>query len=368
MKTRIGILTGGGDCPGLNAVIRAVVLAAAKNGWTTFGFLGGFEGLLNPVRTRVLDPDEMDGMLFLGGTVLGTSNTGRFAAKVGHGESRQIDLGIIAEAKGNFDRLGLRALVVVGGDGSLSIAQQLHEGGIPIVGVPKTIDNDIAGTTVTFGFDTAVSFATDALDRLRCTAASHERVLVCEMMGRYAGWIAAHSGIAGGADVILIPEIPFTIESVCAKIRERELDGKHHSLVVVAEGARLKGGSFVTQELPSAGIGPGGGAFREARLGGVAIHVADDIQRNTGKETRVCVLGHLQRGGVPTTFDRMLCTRFGVGAVRLISENKFGVMVANIPPDTVGIPLQEAIGRLSTVPPDGDIVRTGRALGISFGD
>jgi 6-phosphofructokinase 1 len=237
-----------------------------------------------------------------------------------------------------------------------------------VVGVPKTIDNDIAGTTVTFGFDTAVSFATDALDRLRCTAASHERVLVCEMMGRYAGWIAAHSGIAGGADVILIPEIPFDLERVCDKIREREKNGKHHSLVVVAEGARQSGGDFVTQGSPSAGIGPGGGAFREARLGGVATMVAEEIQKRTNKETRVCVLGHLQRGGVPTTFDRMLCTRFGVGAVRLISEDKFGVMAAYVPPDTIGIPLDDAIGRLSTVPPDGDIVRTARALGISFGD
>ena len=368
MKTRIGILTGGGDCPGLNAVIRAVVIAAAKHGWTTFGFLGGFEGLLTPVRTRVLDPDDMDGLLFLGGTILGTSNSGRFAAKVGHGEKREIDPGIIAEAKGNFDRLGLRALVVVGGDGSLSIAQQLHDGGVPVVGVPKTIDNDIAGTMATFGFDTAVSFATDALDRLRCTAASHERVLVCEMMGRYAGWIAAHSGIAGGADAILIPELPFSIERVCEKIRQREQDGKHHSLVVVAEGARQQGGDFITREAPAAGIGPGGGAFREARLGGIATMVAEEIQRRTGKETRVCVLGHLQRGGVPTTFDRMLCTRFGVGAVRQISEGKFGVMVAYVPPDTVGIPLQDAIGRLSTIPPEGDIVQTGRALGISFGD
>ena len=368
MKTRIGILTGGGDCPGLNAVIRAVVVAASKNGWTTFGFLGGFEGLLNPVKTRVLDPDEMDGLLFTGGTILGTSNCGRFAAKVGHGQAREIDPGIIAEAKGNFERLGLRGLVVVGGDGSLSIAQQLCNAGVPVVGVPKTIDNDIAGTTVTFGFDSAVAFATDAVERLRSTAASHDRVLVCEMMGRYAGWIAAHSGIAGGADVILIPEIPFTLQSVCDKIRQRDADGKRHSLVVVAEGARRKGGDFVTHVSATPGGAPSGGAFREARLGGVATQIAAEIQEETGKETRVCVLGHLQRGGVPTTFDRLLCTRFGVGAVRLISEERFGVMVAHIPPDTVGIPLQEAIGRLSTVPPDGDIVRTGRALGISFGD
>jgi 6-phosphofructokinase 1 len=368
MKTRIGILTGGGDCPGLNAVIRAVVLAAAQRGWTTVGIVGGFEGLLAPTNTRVLDPDGMDGMLYLGGTVLGTSNRGRFSAKVGHGEVRQIDPAVLAEAKANFDRLGLRALVVVGGDGSLTIAQQCMEVGIPVVGVPKTIDNDIAGTVVTFGFDTAVSFATDALDRLRSTAQSHQRVMVCEMMGRYAGWIALHAGISGGADVILIPEIPFSLESVCAKIRQRVAEGKHDSLVVVAEGAREKNHDYVTSEAPKVGQGPSGGAFREARLGGVATVVAEGIQEKTGKETRVCVLGHLQRGGVPTTFDRLLCTRFGVGAVRLIAEEKFGQMVANRPPDTLGIPIAEAIGQLRTVPPDCDVVRTARALGINFGD
>ena len=365
MKIRIGILTGGGDCPGLNAVIRSVVIAAAQRGWSTVGFLGGFEGLLHPVRTRDLAPDEMEGLLYLGGTVLGTSNRGRFAAKVGHGEVRQIDPAILAEAKVNFDRLGLRALVVVGGDGSLTIAQQCMGAGIPVVGVPKTIDNDIDGTVVTFGFDTAVSFATDALDRLRSTAQSHQRVMVCEMMGRYAGWIALHAGISGGADVILLPEIPFGIESVCAKIRLRTATGKHDSLVVVAEGAREKDTDFVTTD----GAGPGaGGAFREARLGGVATIVAEKIQRLTGKETRVCVLGHLQRGGVPTTFDRLLCTRFGVGAVRLIAEEHYGQMVAHRPPDTLGIPIADAIGKLRTVPLDGDIVRTARALGICLGD
>ena len=368
MKTRIGILTGGGDCPGLNAVIRAVVLAAAQRGWSTFGILGGFEGLLNPVRTRVLDPDEMDGLLFLGGTVLGTSNRGAFSAKVGHGDVRQIDHAVIAEAKGNFEKLGLRALIVVGGDGSLTIAQQCLEAGIPVVGVPKTIDNDIDGTAVTFGFDTAVSFATDALDRLRSTAQSHQRVMVCEMMGRYAGWIAMHAGISGGADVILVPEIPFSMEMVCAKIRQRTADGKHDSLVVVAEGAREKDCDFVTLGAAAAGQGVSGGAFREARLGGVASVVAEKIQSATGKETRVCVLGHLQRGGVPTTFDRLLCTRFGVGAVRLIADGHFGQMVANRPPDTLGIPITEAIGKLRTVPVEGDIVRTARALGICLGD
>ncbi len=360
MKTRIGILTGGGDCPGLNAVIRAVVKSATKRGWETLGVLGGFDGLLLPTRTRALDYHEMDGLLYLGGTVLGASNKGRFSGKSGHGETRQIDPAVLADARTGMESLGLRALVVVGGDGSLTIAQQCFEAGIPVVGVPKTIDNDIEGTVVTFGFDSAVSLATDALDRLRTTAQSHERVMVCEVMGRYAGWIAAHSGIAGGADVILIPEIPFSYESVCRVVTDREAQGKRFTLVVVAEGAREAGRDFVT-------LGDTG-AIREARLGGIAAVVASEIAKRTGKETRVCVLGHLQRGGAPTTFDRLLCTRFGAGAVRLIAEEKYGFMVANRPPHTSAIPIKEAIGRLRTVPPDCDIVCTARDLGISFGD
>ncbi|MBI4623382.1 MAG: ATP-dependent 6-phosphofructokinase [Verrucomicrobia bacterium] len=360
MKTRIGILTGGGDCPGLNAVIRAVVKSATKRGWETLGILGGFEGLLHPTRTRALDYHEMDGLLYLGGTILGTSNKGRFSGKSGHGETRKIDPGVLAEARAGVESLGLRALVIVGGDGSLTIAQQCFEAGIPVVGVPKTIDNDIAGTVVTFGFDSAVAFATDALDRLRSTAQSHDRVMVGEVMGRYAGWIAAHAGIAGGADVILIPEIPFTYESVCRVVNEREAQGKRFTLVVVAEGAREAGRDFVTQGET--------GAIREARLGGVGAVVTGEIGRRTGKETRVCVLGHLQRGGSPTTFDRLLCTRFGASAVRLIVEEKYGYMVAHHPPDTRAIPITEAIGCLRTVPLDGDIVRTARDLGISFGD
>ncbi|HVR35162.1 MAG TPA: ATP-dependent 6-phosphofructokinase, partial [Methylomirabilota bacterium] len=246
MSERIGILTSGGDCPGLNAVIRAVVKAAAKRGWETLGILGGFEGLLESPRYRVLDYHQMDGLLTLGGTVLGTSNRGRFAGKTGHGEARRVPGEIIEETRRNFFELGLRALVCVGGDGSLSIAQQLFEAGIPVVGVPKTIDNDLAATVITFGFDSAVACATDALDRLRTTAASHERVMVLEVMGRYAGWIASHSGIAGGGDVILIPEIPFRYEAVCAKIAEREAQGKKFTLVVVAEGAREQDGDYVT--------------------------------------------------------------------------------------------------------------------------
>ncbi|MDD3179468.1 MAG: ATP-dependent 6-phosphofructokinase [Opitutaceae bacterium] len=360
MKTRIGILTGGGDCPGLNAVIRSVVKSAAKRGWETLGILGGFDGLLDPVRTRLLDYHEMDGLLYLGGTVLGTANKGRFAAKVGHGEARRIDPAILAEARANCEQLGLCGLVLVGGDGSLSIGQQCFEAGIPVVGVPKTIDNDLECTEVTFGFDSAVAFATDAVDRLRTTAQSHNRVIVCEMMGRYAGWIAAHAGIASGADVILIPEIPFHYESICRKIAEREAEGKNFTLIAAAEGAREADQDFVTQD--------DSGAVSEARLGGVGAMVAREVAQRTGKETRVCVLGHLQRGGAPTSFDRLLCTRFGAGAVRLIAEGKFGEMIALRSPDTVSVPILKAIGRLRTVPTDGDIVHTARDLGISFGD
>jgi 6-phosphofructokinase 1 len=248
----------------------------------------------------------------------------------------------------------------VGGDGSLTIAQKLFEHGIPLVGVPKTIDNDLEATVVTFGFDSAVACATDALDRLRTTAQSHERVMVLEVMGRYTGWIAAHSGIAGGGDVILIPEIPFRYESICARIAEREREGKRFTLVVVAEGAREQGKDFVTSSAAEKN--------REARLGGIGAVVAAEIQKHTGKETRVCVLGHLQRGGAPTTADRLLCTRFGAKAVQLIAEKKYGHMVAFQPPDTVAVKISEAVGRLRTVPLDGDIVQTARALGISFGD
>lgn len=368
MKTRIGILTGGGDCPGLNAVIYSVVKAAAIRGWDTVGVLGGFDGLLTPVQIKPLDYREMDGLLYLGGTILGTANSGRFAAKVGHGEVKRIDAAVLAEARRNFDQLGLRALVVVGGDGSLSIALQCFEAGIPLVGVPKTIDNDIGGTVITFGFDTAVSFATDALDRLRPHAQSHNRVMVVEMMGRYAGWIAAHAGIAGGASVILIPEIPFNLGSICRKLAEREAEGKPFALVVVSEGAREKGGDYVVAGVPAAGEGAGSGPFRETRLGGIATVVAAEVQKRTGKETRVCVLGHLQRGGVPTTFDRLLCTRFGVGAVSLIADGNYGRMVALRPPDIASVPIAEAVGQLRTVPVDGDIIRTGRALGVCWGD
>jgi len=360
MKVRIGILTGGGDCPGLNAVIRAVVKSATKHDWETLGFVNGFEGLLEPVTYRRLDYKEMDALLFVGGTILGTTNKGRFAAKTGHSESMIVPREILEQAKATFQKLGLRALIVVGGDGSLSIAQQLFECGVPLIGVPKTIDNDLEATALTFGFDSAVACATDALDRLRTTAQSHERVMVLEVMGRYAGWIAAYAGISGGGDVILIPEIPFRYETICAKIAEREHEGKHFTLVVAAEGARERGKDYVTSA--------GAEKNREAHLGGIGAVVASEIQKRTGKETRVCVLGHLQRGGAPTSFDRLLCTRFGAKAVQLIAEEKYGYMVAFKPPDIAAVKISDAIGRLRTVPPDGEIVRTARELGISFGD
>ena len=360
MNERIGIVTGGGDCPGLNAVIRAVVKTAAKRGWESIGFLRGYEGMLEPVAYRALDYHEMDGLLHRGGTILGTSSKGRFTAKTGLGEVRRIPQEILDRAKRTYDELGLRALVCIGGDGSLTIAQQLFENGVHVVGVPKTIDNDLDATTLTFGFDSAVAVATDALDRLRTTAQSHNRVMVLEVMGRHAGWIAAFAGISGGGDVILIPEIPFRYESIREKIAERESEGKSFTLIVVAEGAREKGGQVRTVDSGETG--------REARLGGVGQAVAAEVQKLTGKETRVCVLGHLQRGGGPTSFDRLLCTRFGARAVQLIADEKYGYMVALHPPDTVAVKITKAIGRLRTVPLDGDVIQTGRALGISFGD
>jgi len=357
---KIGIVTGGGDCPGLNAVIRAAAKAAAQRGWEALGILGGYEGLLEPRRFQTLDYRTLSGLLARGGTILGTANRGKFSAKVGHGESRRLPKKLLDGVKAGMKALNLSALVSIGGDGSLSIAQQLHEHGIPVVGVPKTIDNDLYGTLMTFGFDSAVSCATDALDRLHTTAESHSRVMVMEVMGRYAGWIALYAGVAGGADVILIPEIPFTYKSICAKIREREKLGKKFTLVVVAEGAREKGADFATAK--------GQEANREARLGGIGAVVTAEVERRSGKEARCCVLGHLQRGGSPTTFDRALCSMFGATAVELVAAGEFGKMVAFAGSGVTGVNISEAIGRLKTVPPDGNLARTARALGISLGD
>ena len=357
---RIGIVTGGGDCPGLNAVIRAVAKAATKRGWETVGIIGGFEGLLAPQNYRLLDYKALDGLLVRGGTILGTANRGRFSAKVGHGETRQLPEELLVEARNGMRQLDLSALVCLGGDGTLTIADQLNQHGIPLVGVPKTIDNDLAATTVTFGFDSAVACATDALDRLHTTAESHNRVLVLEVMGRYAGWIAVYAGVAGGADVILIPEIPFRYESVCAAIAAREKVGKHFTLIVAAEGARPLGGDFVTTGAQEKN--------REARLGGIGTRVAAEVEVRTGKETRVVVLGHLQRGGSPTTMDRTICTLFGAKAVDLIAAGKYGEMVAHTGISVESVPLALATGQLRTVPLDGGVIHAARSLGISMGD
>lgn len=360
MTTRIGVVTGGGDCPGLNAVIRAVTKAAAQRGWETAGIHGGYEGLLEPQQVSPLDYRTINGLLTRGGTILGTANKGRFAAKVGHGEKRDLPVELLDETKRGMEKLGLSGLVSIGGDGSMSIALQLFNHGVPVVGVPKTIDNDLQCTIMTFGFDSAVACATDALDRLHTTAESHNRVLVLELMGRYAGWIAIYAGIAGGADVVLIPEIPFSYDKVCEKITQREAMGKRFSIVVVAEGATERGGDIVTSAAQPAN--------REARLGGIGAVVAAEIEKRTGKETRACVLGHLQRGGSPTALDRLLCTAFGAEAVQLLANKDYGKMVAYKGTHVCGVPLSEAVGQLKTVPLDGGMARTARAMGICLGD
>ena len=355
---RIGILTGGGDAPGLNAVIRAAVKSAANHNCETVGLENGFDGLVESDRWRTLTPKDVTGILRIGGTILGTVNRGNpFVKPIATSDGPRPYADRCVEM---FHRLGLDALIVIGGDGTLAIAHQFYTRGVPLVGVPKTIDNDIVETTNTFGFDTAVSFATDAVDRLHTTAEAHHRIMVAEVMGRYAGWIALYAGVAGGADVILIPEIPFDLEKVAQRIKEREALGADFSIVVVAEGAKPVGGAASMLQAAS-------GEYVE-RLGGVGATVANRLGQLTGKETRYVVLGHLQRGGTPTSFDRMLATRFGAHAVELVLQGKFGTMVAFHPPDIVDVPLERVVGRMRTVPVDFDVVRAARSLRISMGD
>ena len=360
-KPTIGILTSGGDCPGLNAVIRAATKTAERLGYDCIGFLKGYEGLADPVAYMPLDSRVTADILLKGGTILGSSNKGRFTALVGEGERVRIDPDLLDRAALTVRQLGVAGLVCVGGDGSLAIAQQLHEHGIPVVGVPKTIDNDLGATAFTFGFDSAVATTTDALDRLHTTAASHERVMVLEVMGRHAGWIALHAGIAGGGDVILLPEIPWTFDNVCRKILEREAEGKRFTLVVAAEGAMLPGGVLVHE-------GDQPGEQRQVRLGGIGEIVGREIAARLDRDVRTVVLGHLQRGGTPTAFDRMLATEFGAHAVRLVHEGRFGEMVCYRPPEIASVPIATAIRQLSTVDPHGSAVQSARALGIGFGD
>ncbi|MFB3854459.1 MAG: 6-phosphofructokinase [Vicinamibacterales bacterium] len=355
---RIGILTGGGDAPGLNAVIRAVVKAAYNAGIESIGLEDSFDGLIEPGRSRVLTLASVTGIIRIGGTILGTTNRGNpFAYPVFTSDGTKDYSQRCVEM---FHELGLDALVVIGGDGTLSIAHRFAGLGIPLVGVPKTIDNDIVGTVSSFGFDSAVAFATEAIDRLHTTAEAHRRVMTVEVMGRYAGWIALYAGVAGGADIILIPEIPFELEKVAEHVREREKWGARFHIVVVAEGARPKGGerSLAIEARPG---------YVE-RLGGMGSRVAAALERLTGKETRNVVLGHLQRGGGPTSADRMLATRLGGKAVELVLSGEFGTMAAWRPPDIVSVPLSEVVGKTKTVPLESDIIRTARALNVSFGD
>jgi ATP-dependent phosphofructokinase / diphosphate-dependent phosphofructokinase len=355
---RIAVLTGGGDAPGLNAVIRAVVKSAYNSHIECIGLEDSFDGLIEPGRSRVLTPRDVRGIMRLGGTILGTVNRGNpFANFIETSEGARNYSDRCVEM---FHKMGLDALVVIGGDGTLAIAHQFCGRGIPIVGVPKTIDNDIVGTTNCFGFDTAVAFATDAIDRLHTTAEAHRRIIVVEVMGRYAGWIALYAGVAGGADAILIPEIPFSLHAVADRLRERDHWGAHFSIVVVAEGAFPAGGKMALLEEARDG--------HVERLGGIGGNVADALGALTGKETRSVVLGHLQRGGAPTSFDRILATRFGARAVELLMEGTFDCMVAFHPPDIVAVPLEQIVGRTRTVPPDFDVIRTARAMGIAMGD
>ena len=357
---RIGILNSGGDCPGLNAVIHGVVGAAHTHGWEIVGFRDGFEGLLPPGDYMMLTPEKTVGIMKLGGTILGTTNKGHFVAKVGEGNVSQVPVEIVEKAKSTLRHLEVGALIVVGGDGSLTTGLQLYQMGVPVIGVPKTIDNDIQATATSFGFDSAVAAVVDALDRLHTTAESHKRVIVLEVMGRHAGWIALYGGIAGGSDVILLPEIPFNFEDVAKAIRKRDAAGHHSTLVVVAEGARIESGELLTKERV--------GVKGEDRLGGIGDHVAKQIEKATGKETRACTLGHLQRGGAPTALDRILGVRFGAKAVDLIQQGSFGRMVSYQQYQVGDVPIEEAVHQLRLVSKDSEIVNAARAIGISFGD
>lgn len=359
---RIGISTGGGDAPGLNAVIRAAVKSALNLGWEVVGIQRGFEGLFKAGMAKQLSDRDVAGILTMGGTILGTTNRGNPFEYRTRVKGKTVVKDMSGEVLRSVKRLGLDAIISIGGDGTLKIARQLADMGVPVVGVPKTIDNDMPGTVVTFGYDTAVSTATDALDKLHSTTASHQRVMVVELMGRYAGWIALNAGVAGGADVILIPEIPFEIDAVCRKVEDRYRRKRNFAIVVAAEGAAPAGRGLFTRAHRDTGR-------QEVLLGGIAQWLAEEIGKRTGRETRSLVLGHLQRGGNPTTFDRLLGTRFGAAAVRLVAEGGFGRMVCLRPPNIDSIPLAEvATGTPRKVPVDSDTILSARMMGISFGD
>ena len=361
MIKRIGILTAGGDCPGLNAVIRAVAKKAINRGVDVLGIKDGYEGLVKG-KARRLSYNSVSGILTIGGTILGTSNKAdpfHYAIMKKKGEFVYKDLS--QQAVSNFRKWKLDALVAIGGDGTLSIAYRLFQKGIPVIGVPKTIDNDLMGTDITFGFDSALRVGTEAIDKLHTTAQSHHRVMVIELMGRNAGWLALYAGLAGGGDIILIPEIPYNMEKICERVLERSRRGKRFSIVVVAEGAKPCGGEKIVSKIIEDSPDP-------VRLGGVGRVVAQRIEKCTGLETRATILGHLQRGGSPTPFDRILASRFGDKAVEMIYKKRFGYMV-NIRGDKIGsYPLRLVENRQRKVSLDSEIIRVARDLNTSFGD
>ena len=362
---KIAISTGGGDAPGLNAVIRAVTVAALKRGWECWGIRDGYNGLLDPGSFPDgglvhLTRQRVSGIMHQGGTTLGTTNRGNpMNFPVQQPDGTWVETDRCAEVVEKFEAAGLDALITVGGDGSLAIGYHLANLGLRVIGVPKTIDNDLDRTFMTFGFDTAVSFATECLDRLHTTATSHRRIMVVEVMGRYAGWIALHAGIAGNAHVILIPEIPYDIEKVAEAVRDRERAGYLYVIVVVAEGAKPVGGDVSVL---------GKAVGQAEKLGGIGEKIAAALQERTGRESRTVVLGHLLRGGSPTSFDRLVALRFGAAAVRALEEGMTSVMVSLAPPTVRYEPLKAAISRMKTVPLDNDTMETARDLGIRFGD
>ncbi len=326
---KIGILTGGGDCPGLNSVIRAVVRKALNNGHTVIGFKDGWKGIIEDT-TITLDRDAVSGILHKGGTILGTSRTNPYKIE-----------GAVDRVKTTFRKTGLNALVAIGGEDTLGVANKLSQEDLPVIGVPKTIDNDLSATDYTFGFDTAINIAMEAIDRLHTTAESHHRVMVVEVMGRHAGWIAAHAGIAGGADVVLVPEVPVDLDEVCDMLKKRHARGRNFSIVVAAEGAQVKNRDL-TKDIPV-------DQFGHKILGGIGDYLTKEIEKRTGYETREVVLGHLQRGGSPTAFDRVLGSRFGVKAVELVENKQFGQMVSLRGTKVEAVPLEQGVARLKTL-------------------
>jgi len=356
----IAINTGGGDAPGLNAAIRAATLAALNRGWNVYGILNGYGSLYTDKPFVPLDAGAVRGITFQGGTILGTANRGNpfempYEDEEGNVRTKDVSDQLVEQ----FQEYDIDALIAIGGDGSMTIANKLSQKGINIVGIPKTIDNDIYGCDVTLGFDTAVTTATEAIDKITTTAESHQRLMVVEVMGRYAGWIALHSGISASADVILIPEIPFTYESIVEKIEEREKHGRHYTIIVVAEGAREKGGNIVTK---------GKEVGQQVLLGGIGEEIAKELSKRTGKESRSVVLGHLQRGGSPTTFDRLISLRLGAAAVRSIQAGNYNHLVTLHNNELTTIPISDVAGKMRSVPLDSDTMQTARDIGICMGD